>query len=84
MCQFTIPFTGSPDSLINRAQREVEGAGGSFAGDSRQGNFSVKTPIGTVRGSYMMVPQGISITILKKPLLVSCNRIENELRAVMT
>jgi len=84
MCQFTIPFPGSPEDLINRAQREIESAGGSFAGDSMQGNFAVKTPIGAVRGTYLMVPTGISVTISKKPLLVSCSRIEKELREVMT
>ena len=83
MCQFIIPYTGSFDSLIIRAQNEIEGAGGSFAGDDLQGNFAVKTPLGMVRGKYLIVTNGISVTILKKPLLVSCNRIEKELRAVM-
>ena len=83
MCQFTIPFSGAPDLLIGRAQREIGAAGGSFAGDNLQGNFEVKTPLGTVRGKYLMVTNGIAVTILKKPLLVSCTRIEKELKEVM-
>jgi hypothetical protein len=84
MCQFILPFTGSADMLIMRAQREIEGGGGSFAGNHSQGNFAVKTPLGAVKGTYAIVANGISITISKKPLLVSCTRIEKELRGVMT
>ena len=84
MCRFIIPYSGSPDSLLLRAQREIENTGGAFAGDNSQGNFAVKTPLGTVKGTYLMLANEISIAISKKPLLVSCNKIEKELRGVMT
>lgn len=84
MCQFTIPYTGSADNLIGRARNEIQNAGGSFAGDMSHGNFEVKTPLGMVRGTYRMAENSISIAISKKPLLVSCSRIERELRDVMT
>ncbi len=83
MCQFTIPFTGSGDALIARAKQEIENLGGSITGDSSTGNFKIETPIGTIVGSYSIISNEISIDIAKKPFLVSCSRIEKELRGVM-
>ncbi len=83
MCQFTIPFTGSGEELITRAKQEIENSGGTFAGDASYGIFKVKTPVGTIEGSYSMAVTDISIAITKKPFLVSCRKIEKELRGVM-
>jgi len=84
MCRFTIPYSGPSDELVTRARSEIQGAGGSFAGDALHGNFEVKSPIGMIRGTYVLEANEISITITKKPLLVSCGRIERELREVLT
>lgn len=83
MCQFNLPFSGAADSLMQRAKQEIEGTGGSFTGDSSQGNFHAKTPIGSIYGSYQIVGQQISLAITKKPFLLSCNRIQKELSEVM-
>jgi len=52
-------------------------------GDETQGNFQVKTPLGSVGGKYAITGQEIMMHITKKPLLISCKRIEKELRDVM-
>ena len=83
MCQFTIPFSNSADNVVNRAKQEIEQTGGFFNGDSSQGRFQVKTPLGTIGGSYQVIGQEISMVIEKKPFLLSCKRIEKELRGVM-
>jgi hypothetical protein len=83
MCNFNIPFTGSADSLILRAKQEIERAGGSFIGDAIQGNFQGQTPLGSIQGSYQVIGQELSISITKKPFLLSCNRIQRELEQVM-
>lgn len=83
MCQFTIPFSNSSENLTNRAKQEIERAGGSFNGDASQGSFEVKTALGAVGGSYQVTGQEISMFIAKKPFLISCKRIEKELREVM-
>lgn len=83
MCQFTIPFSNSADILMNRAKQEIERAGGSFDGDGSRGSFQVKTAFGTIEGSYQIAGQEISMVIAKKPFLISCSRIEKELRGVM-
>lgn len=83
MCQFTIPFSDSADSLTNRAKQEIERGGGSFNGDASHGSFEVKTALGTVGGSYQVTGQEILMFIVRKPFLISCRKIEKELREVM-
>ncbi len=84
MCQFNIPFSGDAESLIRRARQELLNAGGSFNGDSTQGNFQAKTPLGSIAGSYVISGQEISISITDKPFFISCRRIQKELTGVMS
>jgi len=83
MCQFTIPFAADKESLINRAKQEIESSGGSFQGNSTEGSFRAKTPVGAIEGSYLIEGQSISLGITKKPFLLSCKRIEKELTEIM-
>lgn len=83
MCQFSIPFSGDPETLIKRVQQEIEKARGAFNGDSMQGNFEVKTPLGSIEGDYRIAGQEISIAITDKPFFISCERIEKELTGFM-
>jgi hypothetical protein len=79
MCEFSIPFSGDPESLMKRARQEIERAGGVFNGDFTQGNFEAKTPLGSIHGSYQIAGQEIFLAIIKKPFLLSCKRIEQAL-----
>ncbi|HEY0741317.1 MAG TPA: hypothetical protein VGD40_07645 [Chryseosolibacter sp.] len=79
-CNFSIPFTSSPEALAGKAQQAIMGAGGSFQGDSAAGNFAVSTPLGDIRGSYVIQASTIMVTISSKPFLVSCGMIEKQLR----
>jgi hypothetical protein len=83
MCQFNISFSTDAESLTSRAKQEIARAGGALTGDSTQGNFSLNTPIGSIEGNYLIDGQVISISITKKPFLLSCQRIEKELIGVM-
>lgn len=83
MCQFRIPFSNSADHLMDRARQEITQASGSFEGDGSQGRFQVKTALGTIGGSYQVAGQEVLMVIEKKPFLLSCKRIEKELRGVI-
>jgi hypothetical protein len=83
MCQFHIPFSGDAESLLRRAKQEIVTAGGEFAGTAASGDFSVKSPLGSIRGSYQVEGQQILLVITKKPFLLSCSKIGKELNAVM-
>jgi hypothetical protein len=79
-CNFSIPFSTSPDALSAKAQQAITRAGGNFQGDSNAGNFDVSTPLGDIRGSYVIQGNSIMVTIASKPFLVSCGMIEKQLR----
>ena len=84
MCQFSLAYSGDALSLLRRAKQEIERTGGTLVGSDAEGEFQAKTPIGSIRGTYHVDGQQITLAILKKPLLLSCTRIQKELAAVMT
>jgi hypothetical protein len=83
-CDFPLEFAGSPDELISRAKQAIQNVGGTFSGDSASGAFELKTPLGRVRGNYSIEENAIRMQISEKPLLLSCGRIEEELRKYLT
>lgn len=79
-CNFSIPFSTSADDLASMARTAITNAGGNFNGDSNGGNFDVSTPLGTIRGSYLIQGDTINVSITSKPFLVSCSLIEKQLQ----
>jgi hypothetical protein len=79
-CNFSIPFAGGADELVKTAESAISNAGGKFNGDVDSGGFIISTPIGEVSGAYAVENQNFHITIEDKPFLLSCNKIETELR----
>jgi hypothetical protein len=78
-CNFSIPFTGTPENVFSKAKSAVEGQGGSFVGDVSSGNFSINV-FGNIKGSYSVSGQELHIEIEEKPMMISCGMIENALR----
>jgi len=83
MCKFNLPFSGDAESLTLRAKAAIERAGGSFTGNVTQGNFRAKTPLGSIHGTYQVAGEQVILAINKKPLFLTCARIEKELSQVM-
>lgn len=79
-CNMSIDFIGDPDQLIRSAEQAISGAGGSFSGTNSDGKFAINSPLGKVSGSYTVLGQSFNISITDKPFLVSCSKIEDELR----
>ena len=81
MCKFSIPFEGNADEILIGASQQIVNAGGIFNRASPgQGDFSIATPLGKVAGNYKVQQQSFEIEITNKPVFVSCDRIEKELR----
>jgi len=78
-CNFSIPFSVSPEEIFNKAKTAVEKQGGSFAGDGNSGNFSINV-FGTISGSYTVSGNQLNIVIEDKPLMIPCSAIENVLK----
>lgn len=75
--QFTVSYPGNKADLLNKIKNTV-GDKGNLAGNEQQGNFEGSTPLGSFEGSYAINGDDITITIHKKPFLVSNSRIKEE------
>lgn len=80
-CNFSIQIGVTADEIAEKARTAIMGAGGSFSGNAGSGNFDVPTPLGTIRGSYVIQHPLIHVSISSKPFLVSCSVIEKQLRS---
>jgi hypothetical protein len=76
-CNFTIPFTGSAEIILQKARTTVESQGGNFTGDSNAGEFSVSIFGNTIVGSYTVAGQDLSMVITEKPFMIPCSAIES-------
>ena len=83
-CNFSIPFSGSPDQILNKARSAVQGQGGIFEGDFSSGRFDVSVMGNTIRGTYSVTGQEMNIVISDKPFFVPCGTIEGFLRNQLT
>lgn len=79
-CNFSIPFSGSPEDVFNKAKAAVEKQGGTFNGDSSSGNFSINV-FGEISGSYTVTGSQLHIIIEDKPMMIPCGAIENVLKS---
>lgn len=79
-CNFSIPFNGSAEAILQKAKSSVESQGGSFTGDINAGNFNLSVFSNTITGSYTLQEQTLNIVIEEKPFLVPCSVIESFLQ----
>ena len=79
-CNISIDFKGQAEALMAKAEKAIVEAGGAFQGDGKSGSFTIPVPGRDIEGEYTVSGHTMNIEILEKPLLISCDRIENELR----
>ena len=79
-CNISINFSGNAEEMSKMAEHAIAAQGGSFSGDHLEGSFVIRSPLGDVEGNYLVENQAFNINITDKPFLLSCNRIEEELR----
>ncbi len=79
-CKFNVGFNESIETLIGKAKAAIHKAGGTFSGNNEKGNYAIPTPVGKITGNYTVSGSAITFEITDKPFLVSCNKIEGELR----
>ena len=83
-CDYQFPFESTSEELFSKMKALIDLNGGTIEGDTVQGTISFDVPIfGHINGIYSIANQEISIEILKKPFLVSCNNIESEIRKAL-
>ena len=79
-CSFSIPFSGSAETILNKAKSAVDSQGGKFEGDINGGNFDLSVFGNTIKGSYSVSGQDLNIVIDSKPFLIPCSTIESFLK----
>lgn len=72
---FTVIIREDPEELLERVRRKASKGGVNFWGDSVRGGFS-----GKVSGSYSISGNQLTITITKKPFIVSWGFVKSEIR----
>jgi hypothetical protein len=79
-CDFTFSAFDGAASLLQKAKKAITDIGGELTGDNTSGSFKLPTPLGTVKGNYTMSDTAINLSITDKPMLISCNKIEEKLK----
>ena len=83
-CNFEIPFIGTAEELINKANQAIVKAGGEVIGDTTEGDFSIPSPLGKITGNYKISLQTAFFNITDKPMFVGCGLIESTINSFLT
>ena len=78
-CNFSIPFSGSPSDISQKAQAAIKDQGGLFRGDDNSGMFELTVLGSDIRGSYTVTGQELHVTIDSKPFMIPCSTIRSYL-----
>jgi hypothetical protein len=83
-CNFSLPITSDPQTALAKARKAVQSQGGTFEGDTNNGNFSVSVFGNTIAGSYTVNGSELAIIISEKPFLLPCPAIESYLKGAIS
>lgn len=82
-CNFSIPFSGDPKQVLNKARGAVQAQGGTLTGDDSNGQFQLSVFGSTIAGQYAVVGNELQVQITDKPFMVPCSTIESFLSKQM-
>lgn len=83
-CNFTFEYTKPKTEMVSKLETAILGQHGSFQGDEAGGEFSFSAMGFSFRGNYTIIGDQIAVEITDKPFLVSCGKIESEIKKYMT
>lgn len=78
-CNFTIPFSGSPVDVLQKAQAAIRDQGGLFLGDATSGIFELTVLGSSIKGSFNISGQDLNVAIDSKPFMIPCSTIQSYL-----
>ena len=76
-CNFSIPFNGTQDEFFDRMKAKIEQGGGAISGNTAKADFSISTPIGSIKGFFGLTNGQCNIEVTQKPMLLSCSGIKD-------
>lgn len=81
MCNFAIEYPKSKDQMVSQLRAAIESqTDGVFQGDTSAGIFSFSAKGFDLAGNYTINGDTIDVNITDKPWLISCSKIEKEIR----
>ncbi|MDO8330068.1 MAG: hypothetical protein Q7T36_06320 [Fluviicoccus sp.] len=79
--KFTVTPKDDLPATLKRVETTITTKGGQFSGNTDSGNFAGVTPVGMVKGKYVVLNgTEIEITITDKPFVAPKSIIENKIR----
>ena len=78
-CNFTIPFSGSPGDVLQKAQAAIRDQGGLFRGGATSGIFELTVLGSSIKGSFNISGQDLNVAIDSKPFMIPCSTIQSYL-----
>ena len=79
-CNFSIPFSGSAEEIVQKARIMITRQGGTFTGDASEGKIEISAMGNDVKGSYTISGNQLNVIIDSKPFFVPCGTIESFLK----
>lgn len=70
---------GDVAATVARAKREAEKFHSRFEGDAEKGEYTLRTPLGTIEGTYSVTDSIACFLVEKKSSLIPCGLIERVL-----
>ena len=64
---------------LRRAKLEAAKFRSRFDGDLERGDYTLKTPVGSIEGTYSVTASTVCFLVEKKPAVVPCGLIERVL-----
>ncbi|MBK7299509.1 MAG: hypothetical protein IPI79_03330 [Moraxellaceae bacterium] len=80
MSRFTVTPNDSLKETLDRVKQTIVSKGGTFTGTTEQGEFAGVTPVGKVKGKYVVKGKDIEIVITDKPFVAPMSIIEDRVR----
>ncbi|RLA71618.1 MAG: hypothetical protein DRG24_05090 [Epsilonproteobacteria bacterium] len=80
---FMLPLADDKEVALEHIKTGIIESGGSFEGDLNDGIFAGKTPLGMIKGSYLINANEIEVTINKKPMILSKTAIKSAMEEYM-
>ena len=77
MSRFTVASNGDLTATLERVEKTITSKGGSFTGNTTQGQFSGVTPVGNVKGKYTVnANKDSKLPLLTNLLLPQCRLLK--------
>lgn len=80
MSRFVVTPNDSLKEALDRVKQTITSKGGTFTGNTEQGEFAGVTPVGKVKGKYVVKGKDIEIVITDKPFVAPMSVIEDRVR----